>query len=226
MLWILAACPHCAMDAGAAMKKPRRRRFSMIRDFQVADFLTLGNGFAGTGSMLATMKYVASGDVAFLRLAFGLLPVALFCDFLDGRVARARREVSMLGQELDSLADLVSFGVAPAALAFGLGMRGGWDAIALVYFVACGISRLARYNATASQLADEAGKVKYYEGTPIPTSLVLVALFGALSANGRIGEALPGGAIELGPWVLHPIVLLFVVSGSAMISKTLRIPKP
>jgi len=208
------------------MKKQKRRRFSMIRDFQVADFLTLGNGFAGTGSMLATMKYVASGDPTFLRVAFGLLPVALVCDFLDGRVARARREVSMLGQELDSLADLVSFGVAPAALGFGLGMRGGWDAVALVYFVACGISRLARYNATASELADEGGKVKYYEGTPIPTSLALVAVFGALAAWGRIGEALPGGAVALGPFDLHPMVLLFVLSGSAMISKTLRIPKP
>jgi CDP-diacylglycerol---serine O-phosphatidyltransferase len=214
------------MEASAAMKKPRRRRFSMIRDFQLADFLTLGNGFAGTGSMLATMKYIASGDVTFLRLAFALLPIALVCDIFDGRVARARRQVSMLGQELDSLADLVSFGVAPAALAFGLGMRGGWDAIALVYFVACGISRLARYNATASQLAGEGGKVKYYEGTPIPTSLALVALFGALASGGRIGAALPGGAVALGPWELHPIVLLFVLSGSAMISKTLRIPKP
>jgi CDP-diacylglycerol--serine O-phosphatidyltransferase len=132
----------------------------------------------------------------------------------------------MLGQELDSLADLVSFGVAPAVLAFGLGMRGGWDAVGLVYFVACGISRLARYNATASSLSDETGKVAYFEGTPIPTSLAIVALLGALAAYDRIGLALPGGQFELGPFVLHPLVLIYVVSGSAMISKTLRIPKP
>lgn len=210
----------------AHMKKPRKRRFSMIRDFQVADFLTLANGFAGMGSVLASMKYVATTDVTFLQLAFALLPLALVCDFLDGRVARARREVSMLGQELDSLADLVSFGVAPAALAFALGMRGGLDAVALVYFVACGISRLARYNATASSLADETGKVAYFEGTPIPTTLVLVLLFAVLAAMGRIGQALPFGEVQVGPFVLHPIVLLYVVSGSAMISKTLRIPKP
>jgi CDP-diacylglycerol---serine O-phosphatidyltransferase len=208
------------------MTKPRRRHFSMIRDFQMADFFTLGNGFCGTGSILATLKYVASGDATLLYYAFGLLPIALVCDVLDGRVARARSEVSMLGQELDSLADLVSFGVAPAALAFGLGMRGGWDSIALVYFVACGISRLARYNATAASLSDESGKVKYYEGTPIPTSLILVAFFGVLTVMGRIGAALPLGAFEIGPWVVHPIVLLFAVSGSAMVSKTLRIPKP
>jgi len=198
----------------------------MIRDFQTADFLTLGNGFAGTGSMLATMKYVASGDTTFLRLAFALLPIALVCDILDGRVARARRQVSMLGQELDSLADLISFGIAPAALAFALGMRGGVDAIGLVYFVACGISRLARYNATASQLSDESGKVKYYEGTPIPTSLILVAFFAFLSTKGMIGESLPLGVVAIGPVDFHPIVLLFVISGSAMVSKTLRIPKP
>jgi CDP-diacylglycerol---serine O-phosphatidyltransferase len=208
------------------MKKPRKRRFTMIRDFQLADFLTLGNGFAGMGSVLASMKYVATADVMFLQLAFAFLPIALVCDVLDGRVARARREVSMLGQELDSLADLVSFGVAPAALAFALGMRGGLDAVALVYFVACGISRLARYNATASSLSDASGKVTYFEGTPIPTSLVLVLFFAVLSTMGRIGSELPLGEVLVGPFVLHPIVLLFVISGSAMISKTLRIPKP
>jgi len=208
------------------MNKPRPRHFSMIRDFQAADFLTLGNGFSGTGAILALMKYLVSGDIWYLKLAFGLFPIALLCDVFDGRVARMRQKVSMLGQELDSLADLVSFGVAPAVLAFALGMRGGWDAVGLIYFVGCGISRLARFNATAASLADETGKVKYFEGTPIPTSLLLVTILGVFTWMGRIGEALPFGAVELGPLVLHPAVLLYVLSGSAMISKTLRIPKP
>jgi CDP-diacylglycerol--serine O-phosphatidyltransferase len=208
------------------MIKPLKRRFSMIRDFQIADFLTLGNGFAGMGSVLASMKYVATTDVTFLQVAFALLPISLVCDVLDGRVARARREVSVLGQELDSLADLVSFGVAPAALAFALGMRGGLDAVALVYFVGCGISRLARYNATAATLSDSTGKVAYFEGTPIPTTLFIVFFYAVLSSMGRIGAALPGGEMFVGPFVIHPLVLLHVVSGSAMISKTLRIPKP
>lgn len=198
----------------------------MIRDFQVADFLTLGNGFSGMGAILACMKYLVSGELWALELTFCLLPIAITCDMLDGRVARMRREVSMLGQELDSLADLVSFGVAPAVLAFTLGMRGGWDAGVLIYFVGCGLSRLARYNATAADLSDESGKVKYFEGTPIPTSLLLVAVLGVLAWTGRIGEGLPGGAVDLGPCVLHPLVLMYFVSGSAMISKTLRIPKP
>jgi CDP-diacylglycerol--serine O-phosphatidyltransferase len=167
-----------------------------------------------------------SGETLFLKLAFGLFPIALFCDFFDGRVARMRQKVSMLGQELDSLADLVSFGVAPAVLAFALGMRGGLDAAALIYFVGCGISRLARFNATAASLADESGKVKYFEGTPIPTSLVLCAVLAGLAWAGKIGDALPLGVVEVAPLSLHPLVLMYVVSGSAMISKTLRIPKP
>lgn len=202
------------------------RHFSMIRDFRAADFLTLGNGFSGMGAILASLKYVVSGEPWALWLAFSLFPVALVCDVLDGRVARLRSEVSMLGQELDSLADLVSFGVAPAVLAFTLGMRGGWDAGVLMFFVGCGISRLARYNATAAKLSDESGKVRYFEGTPIPTSLLLVAVLAALANAGRIGAALPFGALSLGPLTLHPLVLIYFVSGNAMISKTLRIPKP
>ena len=178
------------------------------------------------GSILAAMKYLVSADATYLKVSFGLLPIALVCDFLDGRVARMRNKVSMLGQELDSLADLVSFGVAPSVLAFTLGMRGGWDAAILVFFVGCGISRLARYNATAATLSDDAGKVKYFEGTPIPTSLSLVAVLGVLASLDKIGESLPGGVVELGPFALHPLTLMYFVSGNLMISKTLRIPKP
>lgn len=208
------------------MEARPRRHFSMIRDFQLADFLTLGNGFSGMGSILAAMKYLVSADPVYLKLSFGLLPIALVCDFLDGRVARMRNKVSMLGQELDSLADLVSFGVAPSVMAFTLGMRGGWDAAILIYFVGCGISRLARYNATAASLSDDGGKVKYFEGTPIPTSLSLVAVLYVLTSLGKVGESLPFGVIELGPCALHPLTLMYFVSGNAMISKTLRIPKP
>jgi CDP-diacylglycerol--serine O-phosphatidyltransferase len=208
------------------MDRPRPRRFSMIRDFQLADFFTLGNGFAGTGAILATLKFVRTGDTSALTAVFILLPIALILDFLDGRIARWRRKVSMLGQELDSLADLVSFGVAPAVLGFGLGLDGGWDAAVMLYFVGCGISRLARYNTTATSLADDSGKVKYYEGTPIPTSLAIVALLGVLVARGAFASGVPLGAVTLGPAVLHPLVLVYFLSGSAMVSKTLRIPKP
>jgi CDP-diacylglycerol--serine O-phosphatidyltransferase len=168
---------------------------------------------------------VAGGERVFLWWAFGLLPVALVLDFADGRIARWRRKVSELGQELDSLADLVSFGVAPASIAFAMGMRGGWDALVLLYFVGCGISRLARYNVTAASMAGESGKVRYYEGTPIPTSLAIVLVLAIFFAQDKMGPDLPLGAAQLGPFRLHPLVLLYALSGSAMISKTLRIPK-
>lgn len=202
------------------------RHFSMIRDFQLADLFTLANAFSGMGAILAVLKHLVTGERMWLYVAFVLLPCALVFDVLDGRIARWRHEQSMLGQELDSLADCVSFGVAPAVLAFGLGMQSSLDAVVLVYFVACGISRLARYNATAAALSDDSGKVRYFEGTPIPSSLVLVLVLFILMRHDRVGDALPFGAITLGRFTLHPLVLMYLVSGSAMISKTLRIPKP
>ena len=96
----------------------------------------------------------------------------------------------------------------------------------LVYFVCCGVSRLARYNVTAESLSEGAGKVKYFEGTPIPTSVVLDGRARA-APHGRAASAttICGGAWTLGPWTLHPLALLFALSGTLMISKTLRIPK-
>lgn len=210
------------------MERPRERKrhFSMIRDFSLADLITLSNGFAGTGSILATLQYMDTRDPRILWLAFALPLVAMVLDFLDGRVARWRHRSSPLGRELDSLADLISFGVAPAVLGFSVGLRGAWDALVLVYFVSCGLSRLARYNVTAEDLADESGKVKYFEGTPIPTSVVLVALLAVLTWMGRIDEALPLGRIRFLGGAFHPLVVVYAISGSAMISKTLRIPKP
>jgi CDP-diacylglycerol--serine O-phosphatidyltransferase len=213
--------PSTSAPSGA----PPRQPFSMIRTFVLADFITLGNASCGMGAILASTAYVGNASSGSILTAFALLPVALVCDALDGSVARWRRKSSPLGGDLDSLADIVSFGVAPAVLAFALGMRGGWDIVVLCYFVACGISRLARYNVTASALSDDSGKVRYYEGTPIPTSLGLVAVLGAAFASGAIGNALWFGSLELGPLMLHPIVLIYALSGSLMIS-TIRFPKP
>src|SRR5919109_266992 len=131
---------------------------------------------------------IASDNRRFLWTAFLLLPSALICDVLDGYVARLdTRRQSSLGADLDSLADVISFGVAPAVLGFTLGLRGGWDMLVLVYFVVCGVSRLARFNVTAAALADtETGKVKYFEGTPIPTSILIVAVLGVAFQLGRV----------------------------------------
>ena len=203
-----------------------RRHFSMIREFHLADWLTLGNAFCGTGAVFAAMRFLQDGSVRDLLIGMALIPLAFVLDALDGRVARWRQQQSILGRELDSLADVISFGLAPAALGYACGLQGGWDWLVLSYFVGCGVSRLARYNVTADVLSDGSDKVKYFEGTPIPTSLLLVIVLALAAWQGRIGDALWGGVWHLGPWQLHPLVLMFAVSGSLMISKTLRIPKP
>lgn len=213
------------MPPEAAPRPVKKPPFSMIRTFALADVITLGNAACGTGAILACMSYTATGSRDAALWAFALLPVALVCDALDGSVARWRRKSSPLGGDLDSLADIVSFGVAPAVLGYALGMRGGWDVAILCYFVACGISRLARYNVTAAEMSDESGKVKHYEGTPIPTSLAIVGLLGFLFSRGAVGDGLWLGRATLGPFVLHPLTLVYALSGSLMIS-TLRVPKP
>lgn len=202
------------------------RPLSLVRGLQPADWLTVGNAACGAGAVLLALAYVASGDLRQFLAAAALAPVAFVLDALDGRVARASGRHSLFGQELDSLADVLSFGMAPAALGFAAGLRGGWDAAVLVFFVCCGVARLARFNATAAQLADSGGKVRYFEGTPIPTSIVLTGLLALAAWQGRLGEALWGGSWTLGPWRLHPLALAFAASGCLMVSKRLRIPKP
>jgi len=171
------------------------------------------------------MQYMRSAALSDFYLAALMAPAAFIFDVLDGRIARWRNQHSPLGRELDSLADVISFGLAPAALGFAAGMDGGWDVIALIYFVCCGVSRLARYNVTAETLSAGSNKVAYFEGTPIPTSVVITGLLALIAWHAWVGDAIYGGAWSIGPWMLHPFVLVFVLSGTLMISKTLHIPK-
>jgi CDP-diacylglycerol--serine O-phosphatidyltransferase len=206
---------------------PKKKRFSMIREFQMADWFTLANAACGTGALFAMLSYLGRGaqqDVRHIYYAAFLVAIALVFDFLDGRIARWRQKASLLGQELDSLSDVISFGVAPAIIAYGCGMQGLYDRIILAYFVCCGVSRLARYNVTASSLADDSGKVKYFEGTPIPTSLLLVLILAFAASQGAVGANLWFGEMRIAGYVFHPLVLLYAVSGSLMISR-IHIPK-
>ena len=197
----------------------------MVREFHLADLFTLGNAACGTASVLLAMRYMGSQELAHFMWAAALAPAAFVFDVFDGRIARHRQTHSALGRELDSLADVISFGLGPATLAYAAGLNGGWDALVLIYFVCCGVSRLARYNVTAETLSAGADKVAYFEGTPIPTSVALTGLLALAAWQGRIGDSVWGGEWALGPWALHPLVLLFALSGTLMISKTLRIPK-
>jgi len=207
------------MDAG-------RQRFSMIRSYTWADLLTLGNAICGTVSVFACLSYIAGEHTQWLWTAFVLPVFAFVFDSLDGYVARlTKSRGSMLGADLDSLADIVSFGVAPAVLGYTLGLRGLWDTVLLSFFVCCGISRLARFNVTADSLRNQiSGKVKYFEGLPIPSSILVVGILALFFQLGLTGPYFWPGDIKLIGRHLHPFSLLFGVSGALMIS-TIRVPK-
>jgi len=201
-----------------------RKPFSMIREFHLADWFTLANAVCGTGALFSMMTYLQTTEVRHVYFACGLVVAAFVFDVLDGRIARWRQTTSAMGRELDSLADVISFGIAPAVIAYGCGMQGLYDRIVLAYFVACGVSRLARYNITAEALSGDDGKVKFFEGTPIPTSLLLVMLLLAAAWQGALHESLWFGQVMFAGFTLHPMVLLFAVSGSLMVSR-IHIPK-
>ena len=213
------------IDPKLPERRPRRAAYAL------PTFFTAGNIFLGYISVIQSFRgamLAASGVVgaeAHFELAAKYIGLAVFLDGLDGRIARMTHTTSDFGRELDSLADVISFGVAPAALGYAAGLRGAWDWAALVYFVCCGVSRLARYNVTAEQLSGAAGKVAYFEGTPIPTSIVLTGVLALAAWSDRLGQNIFWGVWSLAGAELHPLSLLFVVSGTLMISKTLHIPK-
>lgn len=202
-------------------KKP----FSMIREFQLADWFTLANAACGAGALFSIMSYLERHEVKHVFFACSLVLAALVFDILDGRIARWRKKHSVMGRELDSLADVISFGVAPAIIGYGCGMVGLYDRIILVFFIVCGVSRLARYNITTEAMSEGTDKVRYFEGTPIPTSVFLVLLLAVAAWFGAVNQHLWLGEVTLFGFKLHPLVLLFALSGSLMISR-LRIPKP
>ena len=206
------------------MPTSRPKRFSMIREFHLADWFTLGNAVCGVGALFSVMSYLETSDVVHIYFACALVLAALIFDVFDGRIARWRQKSSALGRELDSLADVISFGVAPAIIAYGCGMQGLYDRIVLAYFVACGVSRLARYNVTAEELSEGGDKVKYFEGTPIPTSLLIVGILYLAAYMGAVNNNLWFGEWTLVGFKFHPLVLIFALSGSLMISR-IRIPK-
>jgi CDP-diacylglycerol---serine O-phosphatidyltransferase len=207
------------------MNTPKQTKpFSMIREFHLADWFTLGNAVCGTAALFSMVTYVQTGGVRHVYFAGALVLAALVFDILDGRVARWRQTHSAMGRELDSLADVVSFGISPAVIGYGCGMQGLYDRFVLGFFVACGVSRLARYNVTAEDLSDVTGKVKYFEGTPIPTSFVLVAILMFAAYQDALGAGLWFGEISMAGHLLHPLVLIYGISGSLMISR-IRIPK-
>lgn len=227
----------------------------MYRNFRLADLVTVMNGVCGSFSIFSSAQYLLTNDEDYLWAALAFPLAGLLFDFFDGKIARWRNSTSMLGQELDSLADLVSgctphilrtqnlqltrrqqvsFGVAPALLAFVVGLRTYLDTVCLTGFICCGLARLARFNATVALVPKDAtGKARYFEGLPIPSSLGLVAVLSYWTKQGWIAgkEGIPGGIVTLwgeagGRGDLHIVSIVFGLWAAAMVSKTLRVPKP
>ncbi|KAJ5744342.1 Phosphatidylserine synthase [Penicillium manginii] len=204
--------------------------FSLVKALHLADLVTELNGFCGVMSVFSSMRYCLgdSSDYGALWAALAFMPFGLFFDFMDGKIARWRHKSSLMGQELDSLADLISFGLAPAAAAFALGIRTSVDHVLLTFFVLCGLTRLARFNVTVAVLPkDKSGKSKYFEGTPIPTTLGIVGLMAYWVSESWTHENIPFGLVAEGTiFEFHPVALMFVLHGCMMVSKTIHIPKP
>ncbi|MGH9789143.1 MAG: CDP-diacylglycerol--serine O-phosphatidyltransferase [Candidatus Acidiferrales bacterium] len=155
----------------------------------LSSLLTVGNLFFGYISVLSS----ARGTPADLDFAARAIGWAVLFDTLDGRVARLRKGASHFGKELDSLADVISFGVAPAFLALVWGLRGvrveaaanpelalhiyqaGW--IACFCFLICGAWRLARFNILPASPAADPGVHAHRDfiGMPIPAGAAVVA---------------------------------------------------
>ncbi|ODV81329.1 phosphatidylserine synthase [Suhomyces tanzawaensis NRRL Y-17324] len=204
------------------------RHFSLIRNLHMADFITLLNGFSGFYSIVSCLRFTLTGKSHYVQRAHFFICLGLFFDFFDGRVARLRNKSSLMGQELDSLADLISFSVSPATIAFAIGFQSTVDVLILTFWVLCGLTRLARFNISANNIPkDKSGKSQYFEGLPVPSNLVWVGFMATLVFKDLILDDLPGGYLFQGTvFEFHAIAIGFFLQGCAEISKSLRIPKP
>ncbi|KAM9902846.1 hypothetical protein OXX69_008151 [Metschnikowia pulcherrima] len=204
------------------------RHFSLVRNLHMADFITLLNGFSGFYSIISCLRFALTGQFHYIQRAHFFICLGLFADFFDGRVARLRNKSSLMGQELDSLADLISFSVSPAIIAFSIGFRSTVDVLILSYWILCGLLRLARFNISTNNIPkDSHGKSQYFEGLPVPSNLSWVAVMSVLVYKNKILDKLPFGLLLEGTVLeFHVISLAFILQGSAEISKSLKIPKP
>jgi CDP-diacylglycerol---serine O-phosphatidyltransferase len=145
-----------------------------VKIYFLPNFLTAGNLACGFFALTWIFKYESGQGFEPILIAIRLILAAFACDLLDGRLARLARKESQFGREFDSLADIVSFGVAPAFLVYRIVLsqfeKTGW-LIAAVYLV-CGGIRLARFNVMSMRPLKQQGRE--YVGFPIPSAAALV----------------------------------------------------
>ena len=210
------ATPPPAAPAGDA-PAPR------LKIYFLPNLLTAGNLFCGFVALTKIVEADAAAPDYFvhIKMALGFILLACIFDLFDGRVARMGGAESPFGREFDSLADLISFGVAPAFLVHRIVLKDvfgpehaefGWF-IASIYLI-CGAFRLARYNVLTTQSGGVAGRD--FLGFPIPSAAALVA---SLTLFMMWWD---GKAFVRGSWrYLLPVLLLFL---SAMMVSTVRYP--
>lgn len=283
------AVPPKDEDKEVALKQfvETQGHFSLVRNFRLADAFTIMNAFCAGQSLFFSARYLSTNNTRYAWLALWCPFFGAIFDLLDGKIARWRGGGSMLGQELDSLADSISFGAAPCVAAFALGLRTSLDTLILTLFICAGVARLARFNVTTALVPhDKSGKAKYFEGLPIPTSLILVGGMAVCLLTGKFegadGVLMEGGSLQFtnrlvsshasslvaskladsqparvlssynygvpfgkaslslsslaalvglkvqdaGSIEFHYVSLVFLAWSVAMVSKTLRVPKP
>src|SRR6516164_1203202 len=174
---------------------PRRNRLRR-GVYLLPSLLTMGNMFCG----YACVVYAMRGEYA---TAAPFIGFAVVLDMLDGRIARLTNTTSEFGVEFDSMADIISFGVAPAILSFSWGLQAlgrlGWAAGFM--FVAAAAMRLARFNIQSGSSGDK----RYFVGMPIPAATVFAYPEGLLDYR----AALPALAMVLVPAALMVSTIRF-----------------
>ncbi len=179
------------IDPKSPDRRPRRAAYALPALF------TAGNLFMGFWAILKSIEgalWAQSGNTGsnpHWAIAAQVIGLSVFFDGLDGRIARMTNTTSEFGRELDSLADIISFGIAPAVLAFVFGFQmldpttppavrhylsqAGY--FFLFTFVMCGAARLARFNISSNPIPRNPGRPgrKYFVGLPIPAAAGMVA---------------------------------------------------
>ncbi len=218
-------------DIETLVQEPKKKswlagHFTMIRNFGFADVATFGNMACGMESMFFAIHYINTLDQSTIFWAIAFIIFGLGFDIVDGHIARLRNTASPLGRELDSFADALSFGIAPAIIAYALGFNTALDGVALIIFVGCCISRLSRFNVTSDALSFGGPKVKLILGLPTAWSLLPTGTFVYTLWMGYFPVLMKLGLLKMGTEVLHTPVLFYPFIGLLMISETIRFNRP
>jgi len=209
------------MQATTPQPPPPEGTDAKLKIYFLPNLLTAGNLFCGFVALTKIVEAdLSTGDFGPIKIALGFILLACIFDLFDGRVARMGGVESPFGREFDSLADLISFGAAPAFLVHRVVLKDvfqgqpgvGWF-IASIYLL-CGAFRLARFNCLSAQASG--GGSKDFLGFPIPSAAGLVASLTLLIIQLNEKDK------SLGRWnYLIAAVLVFL---SAMMVSTVKYP--